>query len=83
MSDDKWQPIETVPKDGTVILICQPGYGGPNIWAATWASEHDGRAGSPDKDFPWLTLDDGSTNALMDGPEHGPTHWMPLPGAPK
>ena len=79
----EWQPIETAPKDGTVILLCQPSYVGPKIWAATWAAEHDGKPGSPDEDFPWLVLDSGSINAIMGGCRHGPLYWMPLPEPPK
>lgn len=68
----KWQPIETAPKDGTRVLICDA-HGQINI--AHWAEEFD-------------ALDHGLINAwvIYDCDDYYyslwvkyPAHWMPLP----
>jgi hypothetical protein len=67
-----WEPIETAPKDGSVILLCWP-FGdhvdGPHIETGSWMklsgyAAHWCRAGK------WT-------------PGLDPTHWMPLPAPPK
>lgn len=68
--EDKWQPIETAPKDGTDIILARPEdddcwYAIAQWWVAGWAFM-SGRVG----DMPALI-----------GFE--PTHWMPLPSPPK
>jgi hypothetical protein len=64
-----WQPIETAPKDGTVI----------NVWAedirfpAVFWTDHD---------IEWWHVTDGKHGPWpLRGPS--PTHWMPLPDPPK
>lgn len=78
----KWQPIETAPKDGTLILIS---FGEKGVRAVSW-------------DSPWadpVTLENGIW--CVDDDKHGPyplrgyndvgynapTHWMPLPEPPE
>lgn len=63
----EWQPIETAPKDGTVVLV--------------WGT-HNRCPGNPRHPYParwsngwWLA----EGNAGID---YG-THWMPLPEPPK
>ena len=73
-----WQPIETVPKDGSVILIVDMTDRYPNVQAASWWPERDNK-------FPW-TLFEGNNgrdglNAL--DARFPPTHWMPLPKPPQ
>lgn len=73
----EWQPIETAPKDGTQVLLCD-GMWGP--WVGWWGT-HDG---APDN---WWFVDlalpktPDNLNSWVVG--HGPTHWMPLPDPPK
>lgn len=63
-----WQPIETAPKDGTVVLIwCAEGiktawWEACYVWVApgAWVSDHN----------------------RSDTEEHEPTHWMRLPEPP-
>ena len=71
-----WQPIETAPKDGTQILLCQENWG---PWVGWWGTHDGGRddwwfldpsVDSRDKLNCWLLTS-------------GPTHWMPLPEPPK
>ena len=63
----KWQPIETAPKDGAYVLL----YVGAicdDYAVAYW----DG------------TCWNMGSQEYEGGPEFGaPTHWMPLPEAPK
>lgn len=78
----EWQPIETAPKDGTLILIS---FGEKGVRAVSW-------------DSPWddpVTFENGIW--CVDDDKHGPyplrgynedgynapTHWMPLPNPPK
>lgn len=72
MSSDKWQPIETAPKDGTWIMIYEPYGGGQNVdlthWIASW--------GDYGHDEGWIDQDD----ALV---TRNPTHWQPLPTPPE
>ncbi len=72
----EWQPIETAPKDGTVIILCESGYR-DSIRASFWRQDGDG--------FPWKFLDPDSETFLNGwlGDHRGPTHWMPLPEPPK
>jgi hypothetical protein len=62
-----WQPIESAPRDGTVVLVwTREGY--------HLASYFTGRFGGwVEKDAHYLLTED--TTGL-------PTHWVPLPPAP-
>lgn len=57
--EEKWQPIETAPKDGTQILAWYPGLRSTPV--QTW----------------WLP---GANRWHLTG---NPTHWQPLPPAPR
>ena len=66
---NKWQPIETAPKDGTVVdLWCRGDRCADCVW-----HKNDWRE--------WR-LDDFDSLALLPV-EHPRTHWMPKPAAPK
>jgi len=71
----KWQPIETAPKDGTVILVINGEEEGHytssfQIGTASWDRSYSG--------YYWLS------NACCDGVSYYiPTHWMPLPNPPQ
>lgn len=72
----EWQPIETAPRDGTLIIIAYKVFGRYRVYPASY-----GVGGFVDSDFAWGILDhDGSTNAVKTGE---PTHWMPLPEPPE
>ena len=62
----QWRPIETAPKDGTVILAFRALPCGPEMSSVAW--KHKEHAfGNSGWHYPeW----------------NGPTHWMPLPSAP-
>lgn len=73
----RWRPIETVPKDGTRILVLKEWYG--HIDLAQW--------------FPDRVPPRGYVTPLKEGLFHATgtrinnssqiTHWMPLPAPPK
>lgn len=70
VSQARWQPIETAPKDGDRILLCQnvEGYG------PTWQHIYSGK---------WLCYED--MTGYWDGGDYRgqpPTFWMPLPPPP-
>jgi hypothetical protein len=75
-ASDGWQPMETAPRDGSVILI-RTERGG--VEAAYWNLAPS--AVGADRRYPWTFLDPtNGTNSRMDG-DFGPTHWQPLPSA--
>jgi len=81
----KWEPIETAPKDGTIIIIAR----GVDVAPGWFSSGMDG--------VEWRFLDDASESiegccdrelrgrVAPNGwlrESGGPTHWMPLPEPP-
>lgn len=71
-----WQPIETAPKDGTLAIISDgsivaPGSFQHGVWRF-WQGD-------------LLLCDEhgevGNLNEYL--PAYSPSHWMPLPEAPK
>lgn len=69
---NKWQPIETAPKDGSDILLgttaeANAGYG--YVCEGHYVDEHGWYQANTD----WTDTFDGEVN---------PTHWMPLPPPP-
>lgn len=71
MSD--WQPIETAPKDGTLVLFACPKRVGYSIFVG-FMLEGDG------------FIVRGDTNRFRSFPgewQYSATHWMPLPPPPK
>jgi hypothetical protein len=66
-----WQPIETAPKDGTIIWLGQPNCLRVGFWASGKEYEHKGSVGGGWRDF----------NECRDL-RFEPTHWQPTPNAP-
>jgi len=65
----EWQPIETAPRDGTIILVY------PDINVSYWGYTKD-----DDCPHGWIgrycyTVDNYDTI--------NPTHWMPIPDPPR
>lgn len=79
----EWEPIETAPKDGTIILLARhddphklraaPAY----WWPAPKAYKHK----FCDDKHPWCVMDEtNGLNGWTDDVEHGgPTHWRHIP----
>jgi hypothetical protein len=73
---NKWQPIETAPKDGTLILIWVKHEVGPDMMMiAKFHTEYDEPADDPSERLRWKE-EAGFYNVRA-------THWMPLPEPPK
>jgi hypothetical protein len=83
MNNNEWQPIETAPKDSTLILLW-------GIWSGEvsgnskvkemhlgcyYPSEYPRKS---EENFDWVVI-----GGDMYGCRLKPTHWMPLPKPPK
>ena len=66
----KWQPIETAPKDGTIILVAIEHSNGPLLHDIVWWNDY--------RDY-W---ESAGYDWKYDEVEHI-FHWMPLPPPPK
>lgn len=75
-SDDGWQPIETAPRDGTMVILADLTEVAPNGSTISYEDR-------------WVVAGSYQRNNWYnqfieeDGEEIYPSHWMPLPTAPK
>jgi hypothetical protein len=71
-----WQPIETAPKDGRVVILGyrsdDDGIAFPGFYMCDPEQNHWGETG-------WFYLDEN----VLTGRTCEPTHWMELPEPPK
>lgn len=73
-----WEPIETVPKDGTQVIIkCSGGR-----VATAFYDDKPFVGGRWHVVVPFLGGFGSGTDTFIFFPEDMPTHWMPLPPAP-
>lgn len=68
-----WQPMETAPRNATVIILRRKHDG--EALAAYW-SQHSMAVGGS-REHPWVTLD--PTNGVNGYMEAGVDGWLPLP----
>lgn len=81
----EWQPISTAPTDGTIVLVASEG----RTYVAAykpfscfgWAFVED--EFELEKDPEWVNRYEVKPRMNVWHVDHGPTHWMPLPSAPK
>ena len=69
----EWQPIETAPKDGSSIIVCDSkiGFVCEACWWDSWYSNKNNTG--------WMIANcDEEYGHYIDA-----THWMPLPAPPK
>jgi len=77
-----WQPIETAKKDGTKILLYQPGEDG-GIDTAFWEDTTYQTWETVNKSTKKLvTVQDGYWHTGSEISFWCPTHWMPMPDPP-
>lgn len=70
----KWQPIETGPRDGEYVILCNK--------KGTWVGRYVERYVSGFSPVnPWVSMMLNHRH-LEYGSSHVPTHWMPLPEPP-
>jgi len=67
---EKWQPIETAPKDGTWIALWSDG---SKVQAGYWGPSYFG------SDHKWIQY---AHRSECEEVEPEPTHWQPLPEPP-
>lgn len=65
-----WQPIETAPRDGTIVDLWRPNYGGERLCAYRWEQLSEGNGFFSPVGSGYCVVRDA-------------THWMPLPEPPK
>ena len=69
----EWQPIETAPKDGTIILVAIEHYDGPLLHDIVWWNDYYDYWESAGYD--WKPVKYDEVKHIF--------HWMPLPPPPK
>jgi hypothetical protein len=72
----EWQPIETAPRDSTVVLVYRADAG---VFTA-WFTNPGFALGLPDDE--WTEDEWWSTDGTDLQGDLMPTHWMPLPAPP-
>lgn len=73
----EWQPIDTAPRDGTVVLVYPPTFtsNGQTCSAARFDDDRYSQRPRPC----WKRDDAIHITTSRDKP---PTHWMPMPAPP-
>lgn len=75
---NEWQPIETAPKDGTLILVS---FGSKGVRAVSWDSPYNDPV-TPENGL-WCVDDDKhgpyALRGYNDSGPNAPTLWMPMP----
>ncbi len=72
----RWQPIETAPKAGQIVVWCPTMFNG-GVYLAKW--DDDRYAKNP---RPYWSLSDEVIYGKLRVRECQPTHWKPLPSPP-
>lgn len=73
-----WQPIETAPKDGSVIVLSwHEGGEAQESFIMQWG--HIQKNGLFPRNTGMWVSPDGSMTWNGSADDGGPTHWMPLP----
>ena len=75
---DYWKPIETAPKDGSYIIVCNEEAG--VSWVAKY---HPVYTSGYRPENPWSSMMLNLWHAKKRYPSTVPAHWMPLPAPPE
>lgn len=76
--DDKWQPIETAPRDGSRILL----YGDGEIEIARYVERDTFFGNRKGRDSFWEINVESSSGFNYHNDFFDPTDWQPLPDFP-
>ena len=81
---DRWQPIETAPKDKTILLGHRNSHGHWRTLRGEWFSQEeiDELWEDPDGVEPGWFETSVEADDVPNVWHTNPTHWMPLPAAP-
>lgn len=79
----EWQPIETVPRDGTEVILAK----GDRVSSGAFIvwKQSDSEFSSTGVYLGEVEYDSGESFGTWDGgfcDDDQPTHWMPLPAPP-
>lgn len=77
----EWRPIETAPRDGTCILVYEPGER-PGEANLNISLVHFSEYGYGSPDGGWRLCETGGWAEDSDPMNDTPTHWMTLPPPP-
>ena len=77
-----WLPIESAPKDGTEVVLWCPGRHGYSGYVSLGEYRLDANASPSDRPL-WLKNDYDDYSCGYASTPLTPSHWMPLPEAPK
>lgn len=76
-----WQPIETAPKDGSIILLAGGVWGDDDMEVAARVMCARWYKSNLYDDAFWNACEAECGHSIF--PYKGPTHWMPLPSPPE
>ncbi len=76
-----WQPIDTAPKDGTVVILYVPGTDS-SVRLGWYVQEETVRHGKVIRSVDEWYWRDGFFSGIFGQKDDAPTHWMPLPEPP-
>lgn len=80
MTEQTWQPIETAPKDGTDVLVMYMHIDTQIVHNAFWLyDEFD----EDPRETGWWSYEHSEVSRIKLDDWMTPTHWIPLPPAPK
>jgi len=75
---NKWQPIATAPKDGTVILLCVNKNGHKEFYHASWSKvEFDSDYWKTTERYGWC-IEHGDYADCQKEVDGIPTSWSPI-----
>lgn len=80
LREREWQDISTAPRDGTVFIAAIPDFSEPMAVAMKTLVQ---TVGDQDIEYRGFCIDTYSVSKFDSYDEVHPTHWMPLPAAPK
>jgi len=74
-----WQPIETAPRDGSVIALIKYHKDAQDMYAAWWMEreQSEGADGTETEGHMWI-LNDGTDFIIEEDEDMSPWYWQPI-----